>query len=127
MITIIFQAVGSGVSIDETCFYFTDDPHETEYYLGFLPQFDKPYWVGDCDIPDGCEYDTAEELVEAKIFDGKSLKERWSNVRIMSIWGIGLMIGLNAVGTSNIHHKGTYVIWQIRNRKDETRLHSCYS
>ncbi|OQB11929.1 MAG: hypothetical protein BWY15_02359 [Firmicutes bacterium ADurb.Bin193] len=85
-----FKQLKAGVSIDETCFYFADDMQQSEHYLGFLPQYDKPYWVGYCDIPDGCEFHTAEELVEAKIFDGKSLKERWNTVRIISIWGICL-------------------------------------
>ncbi len=85
-----FKQLKEGISIDETCFYFVDDPEESEHYLGFLPEYEKPYWVGYCDTPDGCEYDTAEELVEAKIFNGKSLKERWDNVRIISIWGLCL-------------------------------------
>lgn len=85
-----FRQLKKGIFIDETCFYFADDFEESEYFLGFLPEFEKPYWVGYCDIPDGCQYCTAEELVEAKIFDEKSLRERWDNVRIVSIWGIGL-------------------------------------
>lgn len=85
-----FRQLKAGASIDETCFYFTDDPQGSEHYIGYLPQYEKPYWVGYCDIPDGCEYQTAEELVEAKIYDGKSLKERWSNVRIVRIAGISL-------------------------------------
>ncbi|WP_446897852.1 hypothetical protein ACSVC9_12825 [Clostridium sp. LBM24168] len=85
-----FKQLKIGISIDEICFSFTDDLHEGEHYLGFLPQFDKPYWVGECDISGGCEYDTAEELVEERIFDGKSLKERWRSVHIVSIMGIGL-------------------------------------
>lgn len=84
-----FKQLKSVVSIDETCFYFTDDAQESEHYIGFLPDFEKPYWVGYCDINDGCEFYTAEELV-AKIFDGKSLRERWNYVRIVSIWGICL-------------------------------------
>ncbi|MDD4564214.1 MAG: hypothetical protein PHE79_01815 [Eubacteriales bacterium] len=85
-----FKQLKAGVSIDETCFYFIDDPMEEEHYLGYLPEYETPYWVGYCDIPDGTDFLTAEELVDAKIFDGKSLKERWENVRIVSIWGIGL-------------------------------------
>ena len=77
-----------GVNIDETCFYFSDDPNEEEHYLGYLPQYDKPYWVGYCDIDGGCDFDTAEELVQAKIFNGKSLKERWNRVVICSIEGL---------------------------------------
>lgn len=85
-----FKQLKAGVSIDETCFYFIDDPQELEHYIGFLPQYEKPYWVGYCDIPNGHEYVSAKDLVEAKIFDGKSLRERWDNVRIVSIWGICL-------------------------------------
>lgn len=85
-----FRQLKTGVSIDETCFYFSDDPKETEHFIGYLPEYEEPYWVGYCDIPNGCEYHSAEGLVEAKIFDGKSLRERRSNVRSISIWGIGL-------------------------------------
>ncbi len=85
-----YKQLSAGIMIDETCFYFNDDPEEEEHYLGYLPQYDKPYWVGYCDIPDGTEFSTAEELVNAKIFNGRSLKERWNNVRIISIEGICL-------------------------------------
>lgn len=85
-----FKQLDAGISIDETCFYFVDDPQKSEHYIGFLPEYEKPYWVGYCDIPDGCEYYSAEELVEAKIFDGKSLRKRWEYVRIISIWGLNL-------------------------------------
>ncbi len=27
--------------IDETCFYFSDDPTEEEHYLGYLPEYEK--------------------------------------------------------------------------------------
>lgn len=82
-----YRQLEAGVSVDETCFYFTDDEDKTERYLGFLPQYDKPYWVGYCDIPEGTEFHTAEELVNAKIYHGKSLKERWDKIRIVSIMG----------------------------------------
>ena len=83
-----YRQLESGVHINETCFYFTDDEDEIERYLGFLPPYDKPYWVGYCDIPDGTEFHTAEELVNAKIYCGKSLKEKWDCVQIISIMGI---------------------------------------
>ncbi len=85
-----FKQLKAGMSIDETCFYFLDDPEKSEHCIGFLPQYKTPYWIGDCDISNGCEYKTAEELVDAKVFDGKSLKERWPSVRILSIFGICL-------------------------------------
>ncbi len=85
-----FQQLLKGIWIDETCFYFVDDPNRVERFLGYLPQYDMPYWVGYCDIPNGTEFNTADELVNAKIYDGKSLKERWEEVRIISIEGISL-------------------------------------
>lgn len=69
---------------------FMDDLQESDHYIGYLPEYEEPYWVGYCDIPDGCEYRSAEKLLEAKIFDGKSLREQWSNVCIVSIEGICL-------------------------------------
>ncbi len=80
----------NGTWLDETHFYFADDPDKTERWLGFLPKFDEPYWIGGCDIPDGASYLTAEELLEAPVFDGRSLRERWPQVRILSIMGLSL-------------------------------------
>jgi len=91
-----FKQLSAGVSIDETCFYFRDDPKKAEHYIDFLPENETPYWVGYCDIPDGCEFYTAEELVDAKIFNGKSLKEKWCNVHIVSICGIGIDDWINS-------------------------------
>lgn len=84
------RQLSAGKNIDETCFYFSDDEAQTEHYLGFLPQYDKPYWIGYCDIDDGAEFLTAEELVNAPVFDKRTLKERWSEVRIVSIEGLCL-------------------------------------
>ena len=86
--TFFFHQLAVGVNINETCFYFSDDPSEREHYLGYLPQFDRPYWVGYCDIEGGCDFKTAEELVNAPTFNGKSLKERWDHVVICSIEGL---------------------------------------
>ena len=38
-------------AVDETSFYFDDDPEEKDRMLGCLRKYDKPYWVGNCDIP----------------------------------------------------------------------------
>lgn len=80
----------AGCWIDETCFYFKDDPAEEEHYLGYLPQYEVPYWVGKCDVENGCEFKTAEELVNAPIYYGKSLKELWDKIVIVSIEGLPL-------------------------------------
>ena len=83
-----FRQLEAGMLIDETCFYFSDDPTEGERYLGYLPEDEKPYWAGYCDIEDGCEFKTADELVNSPIYDGKSLKSRWDKVVIVSIEGL---------------------------------------
>lgn len=85
-----YHQLEMGEQINETCFYFTDDEREEEHFLGFMSQYEKPYWVGYCDIPNGAEFPTAQELVTARIFQGKSLQERWQSVRIVSIQGLSL-------------------------------------
>lgn len=82
------ELLEKGKNIDETEFYFTDGPKDDYHILGYLPQYEKPYCVGYCDAEDGAEFATAEELVNAKIFDGKSLKERWNETRITALYGI---------------------------------------
>lgn len=37
-----FRQLEAGIYINETCFYFTDDPEEKERYLGYLPQYENP-------------------------------------------------------------------------------------
>ena len=76
--------------VDETAFYFDDDPEESQHMLGCLRQYDKPYWVGYCDIPNGCAYRTASELLEAKIFDGSSIKDRWEHIVFEAVGGVSL-------------------------------------
>ena len=83
-----YRQLEAGYHIDETCFYFSDDAEEEVHYIGFIAKYECPYWVGYCDIPNGCEFSTAEELVTAPIYNGMSLKERWDNVLITEIEGI---------------------------------------
>ena len=74
-------------SVDETLFYF-DDETDKCHYIGCLREYEKPYWAGYCDIPNGTEFSTAYELFNAKIYDGRSIKDRWHNVVIEMIGGI---------------------------------------
>jgi len=68
--------------VDETVFYFDDDPEEAEHYIGYIPEVKG-------DIEDGCDFKTAKELFEAKVFDGKSIKERWEHVVVFQFGGFG--------------------------------------
>lgn len=83
-----------GKDMDETVFIFMDDPQEEIHYLGYQPQYAQPYWVGFCDAPDGCEFLTAEELLNAPIYQGKSIRERWDMVQLITINEIPLEIWL---------------------------------
>lgn len=73
--------------IDETSFHFESEPRE-EHFLGCLREYEKPYWAGYCDIPDGAEFFTAAELLEAPIYGGRSIKDRWREVVLDNIGGI---------------------------------------
>ena len=80
----------SGVYVDETAFCFKDDINQAEHYIGYLPEYDKPYWAGYCDVPNGCNFKTAEELFNAEIYDGKSIKDRWNEIVFIQISGIDI-------------------------------------
>ena len=75
----------SGTSVDETVFYYKSEADQTGHYIGFTPEYDEPYWAGYCDIPNGCSFKTAEELFDAKIYDGKSIKDRWEELVLITI------------------------------------------
>ena len=85
-----FRQLEAGMNINETCFYFKDDPDKVEHYLGHISSQENPYWVGYCDIDGGCDFESAAELVNAPIFNGRTLKERWDKVIICEIEGCGL-------------------------------------
>ena len=85
-----FKQLEAGINVNETCFYFRDDPNEEEHYLGYIPDQKEPYWVGYCDIENGCDFANAIELVNAPIFNGKTLKDRWDDVIICHIEGVCL-------------------------------------
>ncbi|WP_027407152.1 hypothetical protein [Anaerovibrio sp. RM50] len=86
--TFLARFESSGELMDETTFYFRNEEKEEIHYIGCLLNYDNPYWVGYCDMPDGCEFSTAKEMFEAKIFDGRSIKERWNELVIVGIGGI---------------------------------------
>ena len=85
-----YRQLEAGYHIDKTCFYFSDDAEEEEHYIGCIAKYEHPYWAGYCDIPNGCEFSTAEELVTARVYNGKSLKERWDKVVITDIEGMNV-------------------------------------
>ncbi|MEG3321890.1 hypothetical protein RFL32_09380 [Streptococcus suis] len=90
------QEFEAGVNVDETAFRFETDNQDILRYIGYLGN-EAPYWAGLSDLPDGGRFKTAKELFEAKIYDGQSLKERWSEVKIYSILSLPLDDWLSCV------------------------------
>ncbi|MBQ7474863.1 MAG: hypothetical protein IJS78_02970 [Clostridia bacterium] len=78
------------VDIDGTSFYFKDDPQEIEHFIGYQPQYALPYWIEYGDIEGGCEFMTAREMFEAPVFNGRSLKDRWEDVVLISIGAVDI-------------------------------------
>lgn len=87
---LLFLFQSGHAAIDETSFFFSDDPEKEEHFIGFLPQQERPYWVGLCDIEGGCDFLSAEDLFSAKVFDGRSLHDRRKNVVLLQIGGLGV-------------------------------------
>lgn len=86
----LLELFRNGDGVDETIFYFSDDLKQEEHYIGYLPQYDKPYWAGYCDIKDGCEFKTADELFNAKIYNNRSIKDRWEQLILIAIGGVNI-------------------------------------
>lgn len=81
----LIQEFKAGMNVDETSFTFEKDNQNLLLYIGYSENDPLPYWADLCDLPDGRRFQTADELFEAKIYDGISLKERWDEVTIHSI------------------------------------------
>ncbi|MCR5694838.1 MAG: hypothetical protein K6G89_07725 [Clostridia bacterium] len=77
-------------NIDDTSFYFKNDPQKIERFIGYVPGDERPYWIGRCDADGGCDFSTAKELFEAPVFDGRSLKDRWDDVELLTIGAVGI-------------------------------------
>jgi hypothetical protein len=89
----LYEKFQKGLFIDETMFIFTDDLFPYECWIGYCTQFgNPPYWIGDCDTEDDDSrmFETAEELFNAKLYKGKSLKECWNTVKVIQVEGMCL-------------------------------------
>ncbi|MBQ8512312.1 MAG: hypothetical protein IJ497_06835 [Clostridia bacterium] len=81
--------------LHESGFRFASDPispkqtgYVRERMIGWMDGQEKPYWIGGCDIPNGTEFFTAEELLDAPVFAGKSMRERWDEVIWLELIGL---------------------------------------
>ncbi|MBR1764377.1 MAG: hypothetical protein IJ746_03185 [Ruminococcus sp.] len=78
-------------NVDGTVFYFDDDNTKDEktYYICCDHYYNKPYWITKLDNPISDKYSTASELLTARVFNGRSLKDRYEH---MVIEEIGIML-----------------------------------
>lgn len=76
----------------ENNFYIDGIDKYNDCWIGFNDQFEEPYWFGI--TPDGnnaYEYNTADEILNAKVFDGKSMYELWDKVYFYSLNGVDVL------------------------------------
>ena len=83
------QKLIAGDHVYKNHFYIEDNDKYDDCRIGFNDDYDKPYWFGL--TPDGnnaYKFKTADEILSAKVFDGKSLKDLWSRVYFYSLNGM---------------------------------------
>ena len=81
--------------LNESEFRFASDPispkqpgYCTERMIGWMSNQSKPYWIGGCDNDADAQFSSAEELMDAPVFGGKSLRERWDEIMLHSLMSI---------------------------------------
>ncbi|MGN0523360.1 MAG: aminoglycoside 6'-N-acetyltransferase [Eubacterium sp.] len=76
-------------NIFENSFEIVGNYKFDDCWIGYIEEFNE-YWFGL--TPDGnntYEYKTADEILNAPVFDGKSMHELWDKVNFYSINGLG--------------------------------------
>ncbi len=87
------QKLIEGNNIYENNFYIEGSDKYDDCWIGFSENGDrKSYWFGlNSGEENAYEYKTADEILNAKVFDGKSMHELWDKVYFCSINGISAM------------------------------------
>lgn len=81
--------------LNESAFRFVSDPisprqpgYITERMIGWCEGEKHPYWIGGCDNDREAQFDTAEELLHAPVFSGRSMADRWHEILWLSLMSI---------------------------------------
>lgn len=74
--------------INDMSFSFKQDETKILHYIGVTKEAHDPYWSYFSDDSGVKRFHTAEELFNAKIYNGQSLRERWSEVTIVHMNGM---------------------------------------
>lgn len=83
---IFSQKLSDGKNFFENSFYVENSDKYCDCWMGFNQDFSEPYWFGL--TPDGknsYDFKCAEEMLNAKVFDGRSMKDIWDKIYFISI------------------------------------------
>ncbi|QHW36903.1 hypothetical protein GZH82_06020 [Staphylococcus ursi] len=80
--------LNNGMKLDNLAFSFKSDNNDVCYFIGCINGEENPYSEFFSDYSELKTFENVEELFNSNIFNGKSLKERWTEVLIDSINGI---------------------------------------
>jgi len=83
---IVKRGINHEINIDETIFFFDDDPEEEHGYIMLFSGDSEYYCDGRC-CDRGFLIKNVDEVFNAKVWRGKSLKERWEHTVIDRIGG----------------------------------------
>ena len=75
--------------------------------------YDRPFWIGDCDIPNGVDFATAEELVNAPVFGGKSMREVWPQMEIDGAAGMPVEAWMAQQPIPGMIYEAAQELWRL--------------
>lgn len=87
----IIQVVKSDSLINDMSFSFNQDDPQILHDIGVSKGERQPYWAYFLDGSNVKRFHTAEELFNAKIYGGQSLRERWPDVTIVHMNGLPIV------------------------------------
>lgn len=82
---------------------------------------ERPFWIGDCDVPDGAGFLTAEELVNAPVFGGKSMREIWPLMEIDGAAGMPVEVWMEQQHITGIQYDEERDLYHLHESTEENR------
>lgn len=74
---------------------------------------EKPFWIGDCDVPDGVSFATAAELADAPVFGGKSMLEIWPLMEIDGAAGMPVDVWMEQMPIPGIRYDAARDLYDL--------------
>lgn len=100
----------------EISFYVENSDKFCDCWMGFNKDFSEPYWYGlTSDGKNGYDFKTAEEMFNAKVFDGRSIKDLWHDIYFTSINGISARdwVVYNCIDFHNCRKQDAYHVAKL--------------